>query len=190
MDLSHIRKIFSLGKAILFLVTEAKTNKKRCRHLAATVQVLMEHVRFIQQRQFCSRNQISPNVNIALWSLCITLNKALELVRKCTKTKFMNLLKYKSKFKSVNESLVETYHTLYGALQVQQVQQASMLFLNFGIDDDDDDDDDWLPVPYSAAAAPAPRFLPRPQPPTAVYSAVMGVEGDTLFFAEQLLFTQ
>eukprot|EP00064_Thunnus_orientalis_P025139 superscaffoldBa00011994_g25469 len=178
--MKHVGKILTLCKGILWMISEVKANKKRCRRLADRVRALKQLVESIQQGGL---NRISPNVNSALWNLCTTLTTAQELVRKCTKTKFLNLFKCKSEFNSVNESLNDTFHILCGALQVEQGSMMRRMFQDYNMEEDDDDD--WALVPYSgamapvcysAAAAPMPYFAPRPQPTTAVYTAVMGME--------------
>ncbi|KAL7402694.1 hypothetical protein ABVT39_018508 [Epinephelus coioides] len=198
--MEYIDQILTLSKSIFWTVTEVKSNKKRCRRLAERVKALEEPVVSIRQR---GPGQITPAVNRALWKLCMTLSTAQELVRKCTKNNFLNALKCKGKFNSVNESLIDTFQVLSRALHVDQGSVMRRVFQ----EDDDDDSDDGLvlfgsmaPMPYSrpmaparypAAAAPSPFFAAQmPQPVTLVHAAVMGVEDDTVFYAEGVFLAQ
>ncbi|AWP07952.1 Hypothetical protein SMAX5B_001257 [Scophthalmus maximus] len=88
--MEHIGKILGLCRGIFWMAAEAKVNKKRFRHLAERVKALEELVEAIKQR---GPGQITQNVNRALWKISFTLTEAHELVKKCGKTKFVNLLK-------------------------------------------------------------------------------------------------
>ncbi|GAA6227714.1 uncharacterized protein LOC108872657 [Lates japonicus] len=204
--MEHIGEILGLCRGIFWMATEAKACKKRCRHLAERVKAMEELVERLKQR---GPGGITPNVNRALWQLSRTLTAGHEVVKKCAKTKLVNVVKCKSEFNSVNEGLRDTYHILAGALQISQGSTMRTMFQDFGLDDDDDDWDDGLGLfgalapssrttvparyspaaasPYSAIVTPSPYFAaaaPRPQPTTAVYAATVGVEGDTMYYAE------
>ncbi|XP_074490444.1 uncharacterized protein LOC141767098 [Sebastes fasciatus] len=156
--MEYVGKILTLSKSIIWMVAEAKANKKRCRRLAERVKAMEELVESIKRR---GSGQISTTTNRALWQLYMTLTTAEELVRKSTKTKFLNQLKCKSEFNSVNESLNDIFQVLSGALQVEQGSVMLRMFQDYTVEEEKDDWDDGFglfraraPMSYSGAMAP------------------------------------
>lgn len=193
-----IGKILSLCKGIIWLASEVKANKKRCRRLSERVKAMEEIVQSIRQR---GPRQISSNVNRALGMLTTTLTQAQELVHKCTKTRFPNLVKCKSEFDSVNENLRDIFQILSGALQVEQGNMMHQLFQDCAEDDNDNygalmqhtgamcpayySPPPVAPVSYFAAPARA-----APPPVTAVYAAALETDGNAICYTEAFLFMQ
>ncbi|KAM3870206.1 mixed lineage kinase domain-like protein [Diretmus argenteus] len=127
--MDFIDPILTIASAIYSLAEEVKANKKRCSRVADRVKALEKPVLTIKER---GPGQASDNVEKCLKELKITLESAVELIRKYTSSNFLKrMLKafsYGDEFSSVNERLNDAYQVLSLSLQIDDGNKIHKVF--------------------------------------------------------------